>query len=204
MRKKLVIPSIIVALLVVGGIFWYLKQNTPVLNTATDTLDISALEKELGIEIKEIEPPTSDIDTSNWKTYRNEEYGFEFKYPPYYSDFPLTGEGFAKQFVAGGIGGVTEAVGIFTTDRTLDEQLRFMLNLEDSRVDSIEYFVSKSGLKVVRLHDTATGGVYSGFSYFFTKGGNTFSFGGDDGTPEDEKVQAAFSSLVFFSPKINP
>jgi|SRR3989344_2160498 len=26
---------------------------------------------------------TEEIDTSNWKTYRNEEYGFEFKYPPY-------------------------------------------------------------------------------------------------------------------------
>lgn len=25
---------------------------------------------------------TEQIDTSNWKTYRNEQYGFEFRYPP--------------------------------------------------------------------------------------------------------------------------
>src|SRR3989344_8625754 len=27
-------------------------------------------------------PPVSSIDTSNWKTYKNEAYGFEVKYPP--------------------------------------------------------------------------------------------------------------------------
>jgi len=26
-------------------------------------------------------PTTNELDTSNWKTYRNEEYGFEFRYP---------------------------------------------------------------------------------------------------------------------------
>lgn len=35
------------------------------------------------------EPTPSDqpIDTSDWKTYRNEEYGFEFKYPREYQVF---------------------------------------------------------------------------------------------------------------------
>ena len=33
---------------------------------------------------------TSEIDTSDWKTYRNEEYGFEFKYPSQSDLYPTT------------------------------------------------------------------------------------------------------------------
>ncbi|MBI4136382.1 MAG: hypothetical protein HY481_02455 [Candidatus Vogelbacteria bacterium] len=43
------------------------------------------------VEDTNIEPPApvapingSEIDTANWKTYRNEEFGFEFKYPTDY------------------------------------------------------------------------------------------------------------------------
>jgi len=35
--------------------------------------------------------PTTD-ETANWKTYRNEEYGFEFKYPPDWTEKQSFGE----------------------------------------------------------------------------------------------------------------
>jgi len=44
--------------------------------------------------IKRIRVPMEEVsDTSDWKTYRNEEYGFEFKYPSQFGDpelLPLT------------------------------------------------------------------------------------------------------------------
>ena len=35
---------------------------------------------------------TEEIDTSDWKTYRNKEYGFEFKYPEEWIYYNLTKE----------------------------------------------------------------------------------------------------------------
>jgi len=67
---KYILIVLILAVIVGGGILSYLRY----LNK-----EISSLSK--FPEIKKPEKPKIEEETANWKTYRNEEYGFEIKYP---------------------------------------------------------------------------------------------------------------------------
>jgi hypothetical protein len=46
-------------------------------------------------QIISVEPSTQKNEFSDWKTYRNEEYGFEFKYPSEYGDFVIDDQNMA-------------------------------------------------------------------------------------------------------------
>lgn len=68
------IPISLFILLLVGGLFvWYKKQSVmpPVVESVTEVISESA----------PISEPETPIDTSDWQTYRNDKYGFEFRYP---------------------------------------------------------------------------------------------------------------------------
>jgi len=77
MNKKIIVILVVVFIIVssLGGFWYYYFQYQK--GTNVDQVNV-----ELDGNIQNIrELKIKDIDTSNWKTYRNKEFGFEVKYP---------------------------------------------------------------------------------------------------------------------------
>ena len=117
-------------------------------------------------------PSASEIDTSNWKTYRNEEFGFEFKYPEEYevwTDYdPHGGRGhLLGGFVRIGASNVILAFDpqIFPDD-TLEEMAQYLsageYGKENIKDKELIYVGGEKAIKVKVLEN----GIYREAIYF--------------------------------------
>lgn len=74
-KKNLIMVTIIILLLIVViGVFWLGKEK--------GVQEAVVPKDEQQSQVTQPEPTQeAEVDVSDWKTYRNEEYGFEVKYP---------------------------------------------------------------------------------------------------------------------------
>jgi len=211
MKKISIILFLIAVILITSGIFFAGKdKNKEVAETQLTPPQGSPLLLDPPLQ-EELAPPDNTIGVSDWKTYRNEEFGFEVEYPKGWfvnvrSNRISFGNGWSRP--GGGLWQIT----INMSENTLENEVENFI----SKIEKKSRKVEKESIKNIQING------YPGISFilqtniplpyrsskriFFVRGDKISSIFEDEGAVSEynpdkdngEKFERFYKSFMFF------
>ena len=123
-KKILILAAIFILAALVGGVLWVAKEKSERMALEKQNKERTAQMQNKQDEPKQLDNfgQNSDIDTSNWKMYRNEEYGFEVRYPE---------DAEVETFYSNGIGSPVDC------KKTPEKCLNFSMKIQNKKGENL-------------------------------------------------------------------
>ena len=123
-KKILILATIFILAALVGGVLWVAKEKSERMALEKQNKERTAQMQNKQDEPKQLDNfgQNSDIDTSNWKMYRNEEYGFEVRYPE---------DAEVETFYSNGIGSPVDC------KKTPEKCLNFSMKIQNKKGENL-------------------------------------------------------------------
>lgn len=123
-KKTLILAVILVLAITFGGAVWVAKEKSKKMALEKQNKERTAQMQNKQDEPKQLDNfgQNSDIDTSNWKMYRNEEYGFEVRYPE---------DAEVETFYSNGIGSPVDC------KKTPEKCLNFSMKIQNKKGENL-------------------------------------------------------------------
>ena len=198
-KKQLTISVIIVVVILAavgGGVFWYLKSEQGV-SIKVPGSEQQSEQPQVGdnqLQGEVVGSPAADVDTSDWQTYRNEEYGFEVRYPGGWV-FEDSNNGISFGTIESKPGGYFWGINIYNSTKNIEGLIKGLGSQFNDRLEKREKITigNKAGLLVTVTTDSHTDWILK--SIFIEN--NDFIFAISNGAQDRSIFEIFLSSFKF-------